>query len=129
MKECRKCEYYYKRMEKVDTGITIPVGTCVREIKTPDDDDDVCMEFTEKWKPSDRFESDLGEEKWNEGNDNGFQDSLEEQSDMDDGFMKEYLTINEYKDWVETKDKLRLAVLKQQLKIEQDKDDLMKEKF
>ena len=111
----------------MDKGISVPVESCIRDIKSQDDDDAICMEFTEGWKPSDRFESDLEQEMYDK-NDDGFQDSLEEQADMD-GFMEEHLTIDEYKDWIETKEKLRLAVLKQQLKNEQDRNDLMKEKF
>jgi hypothetical protein len=82
-------------MERFDKGVSVPVEGCVR-----DNDPDTCHEFTEKWYA---------------GNDNGFQDSLEEEY-FDNGFMEEHLTIDEYKDWLETKDKLRLAVLREQLK-------------
>jgi len=98
--ECKQCTFYFKRMERLDPGISVSSKGCVRDIEDPDD----CHEFQEKWYA---------------GNDDGFQDSMEEQSDFGDGFMEHYLTPAEYKDWVETNEKL--AVLKHELKIEQDK--------
>jgi hypothetical protein len=86
IENCSGCVYQFKRMERFDKGISVPVEGCVR-----DNDPDICHEFTEKWYA---------------GNDDGFGDSLEE----------EYLTINEYREFLETKDKLRLAVLRQMLK-------------
>ena len=88
MIECRKCEYYYKQIEKLDDGTKVQVGTCIRDIKSPDDDPEgVCMEFREKWYL---------------GNENGFRDSLEE----------EMMSIDEYEDYLHYKDRIRLQQLR-----------------
>jgi hypothetical protein len=70
----------------MDKGISVPVESCIRDIKSQDDDDAICMEFTEGWKPSDRFESDLGEEV--------------------------YMSIDELADDISRKDKARLEGLR-----------------
>jgi hypothetical protein len=90
-------------MERLDPGISIPNEGCVRDLE-PDE----CHEF---------------QEKWYEGNDNGFQDSLEEQADFDEGFMEQHLSIDEYRDWLEVRDKLRISVLKHQLQGLTKKED------
>jgi hypothetical protein len=92
--DCHGCVYFFKRMERMDKGVSVPVEGCVK-----DNDPDICKEYTEK-RPG---------IIWNSEND-----------DNRDCFEKRYLTIDEYRDWLETKDKLRLAVLRRMLHEETD---------
>lgn|SRR4030042_1723163 len=99
IENCSGCVYYFKRMERLDKGVSVPVEGCVR-----DNDPDICHEYTEKWH----------DVIWNSENDDN-RDCEEGFFEVDNGFMKKNLTINEYRDWLETKDKLRLAVLRHRL--------------
>jgi hypothetical protein len=84
MIECRRCAFYFKRVEGLD-GHNVKTEGCVRELEP-----DTCHEFTEKWY---------------NGNEDGFRDSLEE----------EKMSLDEYKDYAELRDSLRYKALKKML--------------
>ena len=85
MKEhtCRKCAFYFQRLEPLDKGINVPIKGCVRDVEDPDD----CHEYQDKWYA---------------GNDDGFRDSLEE----------EYMSLDEYRDFLALKEKARTKILR-----------------